>query len=167
MRIALTLLIWLIMVGGLSLYIQQRDRRMPAAVAAPTMEAAPAEEYTLEITPTFSPEPDPFAIGGDQAASSLVVRLGERVLLRSSQALPAGRPVTVHPLEGLAVGHNELYLQVSPPVGEAPMDHAVRVRLLQGNREIFDDTVWGVNGATVAGSIPFTLGKPAEGAHGH
>ena len=168
MRIALTALIWLIMVGGLTLYIQQRDRRLPPAIQIPTTEAASRDDYSLEITPTFSPEPDPFALQGDPAASAtLLVRLGERELFRSGQTLPAGKTVSVHPVAGLVVGHNELYLQAIPPLSEALMDHAVRVRLLQGNREVFDQTLWGLSGAKVAGAIPFILTKSAEAGHDH
>lgn len=168
MRIALTALIWLIMVGGLSLYIQQRDSRLPPAIQVPITEAAPREDYALEITPTFSPETDPFALQGDPSASaSLVVRLGERELFRGGKALPAGKTIAVKPLDGLLVGHNELYLQASPPASEALLDHAVRVRLLQGARVVFDQTLWGASGATVAGTIPFNLEKRAEAEHDH
>jgi len=168
MRIALTALIWLLMVGGLSLYIQQRNLRLPAEVRAPVTETAPMDDYALEITPTFSPEPDPFALQGDTtAAATLLVRLGERELFRSEQSLPAGKTITVQPLPGLVVGRNELYLRASPPVREAHMDHAVRVRLLQGTRELLDQTLWGLSGANVTGTIPFTLEKGAEAGHGH
>lgn len=168
MRFALTALIWLIMVGGLTFYIQQRDRRLPTPVRTPAAEAAPGEDYTLEITPTFSPESDPFALQGDPAASaSLLVRLGERELFRSERALPPGKTVSLYKVAGLVAGHNELYLHASPPVSEALMDHAVRVRLLQGNRELFDQTLWGLSGARVAGTIPFTLDKSGEAGHDH
>ena len=124
------------------------------------------DDYALEITPTFSPEPDPFALQGDpDASATLVVRLGERELFRSERALPAGKTVSVPAVAGLVVGHNELYLQASPPLSEALMDHAVRVRLLQGNREIFDQTLWGSSGAKVTGTIPFILTKSAEAGH--
>jgi len=168
MRFALVALIWLIMVGGLTLYIRQRDSRLPPAIQTPTAEAVPLEDYVLEITPTFSPEPDPFALKGDPADSaSLVVRLGGRELFSTGKALTAGRTITVQPLTGLVAGHNELYLQAAPPPGEALQDHAVRVRLLQGARLIFDQTLWGVSGATVAGAIPFNLDKRAEAGHDH
>lgn len=168
MRFALTVLIWLIMVGGLGLYIQQRDRRLPQGVPAPVTEAVQGEDYALEITPTFSPVPDPFALQIDpDASASLVVRLGERELFRSGKALPAGRIIALQPLAGLVAGQNELFLQASPPASEALQDHAVRVRLLQGARVIFDQTLWGVSGATVAGAIPFNLEKRAEAGHDH
>ena len=41
MKFALTALIWLIMVGGLTFYIQQRDRRLPPPVRTPAAEAVP------------------------------------------------------------------------------------------------------------------------------
>jgi len=168
MRFVLTVLVWLIMVGGLSLYIHERDRRKPPEIKAPATEAARMEDYTLEITPTFSTEPDPFALRGDPAASAtLVVRLGERELFRSEQALPAGETVSVHPVAGLIVGPNELYLRASPSLNEARMDHAVRVRLLQGNRVVFDETLWGRSGVNVAGTIPFTLTETPEDKHAH
>jgi hypothetical protein len=168
MRIALTALIWLIMIGGLSLYIHQRDQRLPPAIQILTTEAASMVDYTLEITPTFSPEPDHFALHGDPSASAtLVVRVGDRELFRSEQALPAGRAVSVHPVAGLVVGRNELYLWATPPLSEALMDHAVRVRLLQGNQEVFDETLWGLSGAKVAGTIAFILERSAEAEHDH
>jgi hypothetical protein len=168
MRIVLTALIWLLMIGGLGLYIQQRDRRQPSHIQTPSPQAAPMEAYTLEITPTFSPQPDPFALRRDPAASAtLVVRLGERELFRSEQALPAGRTIAVQPVAGLVAGRNELYLQASPPLSEALLDHAVRVRLRHGKREVFDATLWGESGANVAGSIPFTLEGSAGAGHDH
>lgn len=168
MRFALTALIWLIMVGGLTFYIQQRDRRLPPPVRITAAEAVPMEDYTLEITPTFSPEPDPFALQGDPVLpAALLVRLGERELFRSERVLPAGKTLSLHKVAGLVVGHNELYLQATPPVNEALMDHAVRVRLLQGNRELFDQTLWGSSGAVVAGTIPFSLDKGGEAGHDH
>jgi len=168
MRFALTALIWLLLVGGLSLYIQQRDRRLPRGVPAPVTETAPGEDYALEITPTFSPVPDPFVLQDDPAATAtMVVRLGGRELFRGGQSLPAGRTVSIQPLAGVVVGHNELYLRASPPTSEALLDHAVRVRLLQGGRELLDQTLWGRNGATVAGTIPFVVGKSTENGHGH
>jgi hypothetical protein len=168
MRFALTILIWLVMVGGLAFYIAQRDRRPPAEVRAATQEAAPMENFTLEITPTFATAADPYTLHGDHAAAAtLVVRLGERELYRSDQPLPAGVAVAVHPVAGLVVGRNELYLRASPPISEALLDHAVRVRLLQGSRVVLDETLWGKSGASVAGAIPFNLTGTAEAGHDH
>jgi len=168
MRFAMTTLVWLIMVGGLAFYIAQRDRRPSADIRTATEESAPMEDFTLEITPAFPTAADPYALHGDRAATAtLVVRLGERELFRSDRPLPAGVAVSVHPVAGLVVGRNELFLRASPPVSEALLDHAVRVRLLQGSRTVFDETLWGKSGASVTGAIPFTLGGTAEAGHDH
>ena len=168
MRFAITILVWLIMVGGLALYIDQRDRRQPAEVRSAAEVAAPMDDFTLELTPTFSTAVDPYALSGDPAAAAtLLVRLGERELFRSNKPLPAGIPVSLIPVAGLIVGRNELFVRAAPPLSEALKDHALRVRLLQGRRVVFDETLWGKNGDAVAGAIPFTLNGTAEAGHGH
>jgi hypothetical protein len=166
MRFALAAFAWLLMLGGLSLYIYQRDRHTPAAIQAPVQQAVATEDFTLEITPTFSPEPDPFALQGEEStAAPLVVRTADRELFRA-ESLEPGVPVRVHPLRGLVEGRNEIYLQAQPPVGEAGRNHAVRVRLLQGSQVVVDETLWRAGGANVAGTIPFTLAA-AENHHDH
>lgn len=167
MRFALVAAIWLILVGGLVLYTQQRERRQPPRMAAVVSEEAPMEEYTLEVTPGFATAADPFALAGDAAAAAtLVVRMGERELFRSDRPLPAGVTQSVHPVAGLLVGKNEIYLRAVPPPGEA-LDHAVRVRLLRGGRVLLDQTLWGESGAHVAGAIPFELTGTKEADHAH
>jgi hypothetical protein len=168
MRFVLTALIWLLMLGGLSLYIYQRDRHAPVPVQAPVTHEVSSQDFILEITPTFSPELDPFALQGDaDDATSLVVRTAQRELFRAEGGLERGVTVRVQPVRGLVEGRNELYLQAQPPVGEAHRDHAVRVRLVQGNRVVVDETIWGQSGANVTGTVPFTLTATAEDAHDH
>jgi hypothetical protein len=168
MRFALTALIWLLILGGLSLYIFQRDRRSQAPIQAPVMHEAAGQNFILEITPTFSPEPDPFALQGEAGDSpSLVVRTSQQELFRAEADLERGVPVQVQPVQGLVEGRNELYLQGTPPLSEAHRDHAVRVRLLKDNMVVADETIWGHGGAGVAGTISFTLTPMAEDAHDH
>ncbi|OGU10866.1 MAG: hypothetical protein A2075_21820 [Geobacteraceae bacterium GWC2_58_44] len=166
MRFALVAAIWLILVGGLALYTYQRERRLPPPIAEPTTREASMEAYTLEITPSFATAADPFALQGDTAASAtLLVRLGERELFRSDKPLAAGATLSLHPVPGLVIGRNEIYLRAVPPRGEA-LDHALRVRLLQGGRVLLDQTLWGEKGANVSGSVPFTLTETGEAGHG-
>lgn len=167
MRFALTALAWLLMFGGLGLYIQLRDRHRPAPIQAPARQVVTRQDFTLEITPTFSPEPDPFALQDPTTtAAPLVVRTAERELFRAARLEP-GVPVRVHPVNGLVEGRNELYLQAQPPLSEADRDHAVRVRLLRNGQVVVDQTLWGQSGANVAGTIPFTLSKVPEESHDH
>ncbi len=167
MRFTLTALAWLLMLGGLSLYIHQRDLQKPALLQAPVQKGLTAWEFTLELTATFSPEADPFALQGDDtAAAPLVVRTATQELYRAATLEP-GVVVQVNPVHGLLEGRNELYVQAQPPVDEAGRDHAVRVRLLQSSRVLVDQTIWGQGGASVAGTIPFTLEAHGEEPHGH
>jgi len=167
MRFALVAAIWLILVGGLFLYTYQRERRLPPQMEAVVSKDAPGEAFTLEITPSFATAADPFALKEDPAAgATIVVRTGGRELYRSDKPQQAGVTVTVHPVAGLVAGRNEIYLRVVPPLA-APLDHAVRVRLLQGGRVLLDETLWGEKGANVAGSIPFTLSETEDAGHEH
>jgi len=165
MRFVLVAAIWVLLVGGLSLYGYQRDRHKPPPVAAQAVREAPGEAYTLELTPGFETAADPFALKGDPSdAATLVVRLADRELYLSDKPLPAGVPQSLHPVPGLVFGHNEMYLRAVPPQGEA-LDHAVRVRLMQGDRVLFDRTLVGRNGAVVAGTLPFELEGAGEANH--
>ena len=165
MKFALVAAIWLILAGGLSLYIYQRDLRKPAPVAAETATESPMETLTLEITPGFATAVDPFALRDDPAAgATLLLRVADRELYRSDKPLPAGVTQSVHPVPGLVLGLNEIYLRAVPPHGEA-LDHAVRVRLLQQGRVVMDRTLWGENGAVVTGTLPFELHEAGEGSH--
>ena len=167
MKFAMVALIWLILVGGLTLYTYERDRRKPHPIEAVTSKEAPMEAYTLEITPSFATATDPFALKGEPAAEATVVlRAGDRELFRSDKPLAAGVTVSVHPVAGLVLGRNELYLRAAPPLGGA-LDHAVRVRLLQRGRVFLDQTLWGEKGAVVSGTIPFELTGTGEAVHGH
>lgn len=166
MRFTLTALAWLLMLGGLSLYIHQRDLQKPAPLQAPVQEGLSAREFTLEVTATFSPEADPFALQGDDTAAPLVLRTATQELYRAA-ALEPGVVVQINPVHGLLEGRNEIYVQAQPPVSEAGRDHAVRVRLLQSSRVLVDQTLWGQGGASVSGTIPFTLKTHGEAPHEH
>jgi hypothetical protein len=167
MRFTLTALAWLLMFGGLSLYIHQRDRQKPSPLQAPIQQGLAAREFTLELTATFSPEADPFALQGDEAAAApLVVRTAAQELYRT-ESLEPGVALRVTPVHGLVEGRNELYVQAQPPVSEAGLDHAVRIRLLQDSRVLVDQTLWGQGGSSVAGTIPFTLETHGEEPHEH
>ena len=166
MRFALTALIWLLILGGFSLYIFQRDRRTQAPIQAPAMHEAAGQNFILEITPTCSPQSDPFALQGEAGDSpSLIVRTSQHELFRAEDDMERGVPVQVQPVHGLVEGRNELYLQGTPPLSEAHRDHAVRVRLLKDSRVVADETIWGHGGAGVAGTISFILTPMTEDGH--
>jgi hypothetical protein len=168
MRFALVALAWLILVGGLSFYIHERDSRPAVEISKPAVREAARGNYTLEVTPTFSTAADPFALQGEvTAASTLQVSQGDKIIYRTEESLEAGMTVRVHPVAGLTAGRNELYLQASPPLSDIPRDNAVRVRVLLDNRVLVDETLWAESGAKVSGTIAFSLTKPEDVDHDH
>ena len=165
MRFLLVAAIWLVLVGGLSLYTWQRDRLKPPPLAAETVTGVSPELYALEVTPEFTTAGDPFALRGDSAESAtLLVRTANRELFRSDQPVAAGMTQSVHPLPGLVLGRNEIYVRAVPPLDEQ-QDHALRVRILQGEKVLLDQTVRGEKGAVVAGTLSFELKEKGEGSH--
>lgn len=168
MRFLLTALIWLVLIGGLSFYIHQRDTRIiPQGRAKAAVEVAGAD-YLLEVTPTFGVEPDPFALLDEgQAAATLLVRLGGRDIYRGEQPLARGEALRIGPVEGLVVGNNEFYLEASPPFEEAHLSHALRVRLLHAEVVQLDQTLWSAAGGKVSGTLAFILEPAVETDHDH
>lgn len=164
MRFFLVAAIWLVLVGGLALYTYQRDRMQHAVVAAEPVREAQGESLTLELTPSFTTSADPYALEGRDAKATVLVRAADRELFASDNPIPAGVTRTVHPVQGLVLGLNEIYVRAVPPQGEAK-DHALRVKLLRGGEVLLDRTLWGEKGAVVAGSIPFELKESGGGVH--
>ena len=168
MRFILVALIWLVLIGGLSFYIQQRDARIPPRAEAQVSLQAVSGNYALELTPTFGAAPDPFALQVEgEAPATLLVRLDGQPVYRSEAPLVRGETLRIAPLEGLVAGRNELYVEATPAFDEAHLSHALRVRLLRDGIELLDQTLWGEAGRKVSGSVAFTLAAPAEEAHDH
>ena len=158
MRITLSLFVWLVFVGGLVLYMQTRGVTLQAT--GPGVEIQAAEgNYGLEITTTFTVEPDPFGLQTDEGEEqpALVVKLGEREILRKTDILEAGIPLRVEPLQGLVEGTNEIYLEASPPLEQIDKSNGVRVQVFQGGQSIAEHTFWSVSGQKVADTMRFTL----------
>lgn len=162
MRFVLAALVWLVMLGGLGLFVAQRDRYAFAPQEAPARQLAPGEELSLEITTTFSPQADPFALEGDEGGGApLVVRNAARELFRG-EGMEPGIPFRVHPIPGLSEGLNEIFLRAKPPLAESEKNHAVRVRILRDGEVVADQTLWGTGGAGIAGNIIFNLKGPEQ-----
>lgn len=168
MRIIIAALICVAFIGGLSFYMNSRADSAAAPTVAYRAEAA-EKSYALEITPTFAVEPDPFALqteGGD-LPPALLVRLGEKEILRETETLAAGLPIRVDPLEGLVVGINEIWFTASPPLTASGQSQAIRLRVFEENQAIASQTFWSEPGGTVAGTLRFTIEEEAEKEGGH
>ncbi|HEY5672184.1 MAG TPA: hypothetical protein VIR78_00595 [Malonomonas sp.] len=168
MRFILTALIWLVVIGGLSFYIHQRDARIIPQAQAQISVAMTAADYLLEVTPTFGAEVDPFALLDEgQAPATLLVRLGGQNLYRGEEPLARGEILQIEPVSGLVEGNNELYFEASPPFEEAHLNHALRVRLLRGGVVQLDQTLWAEAGGKVSGTVLFQLEPSAEAGNDH
>ena len=170
MRIGLVAVIWVVLIGGMIVYLHHRD--IPDLAAGTAIELRTAEgNYVLEIITTFAVEPDPFALQVDQSEkpTALVVRLGGREILRRTDRLEAGTPIRVEPIVGVVEGTNEIYLEASPPLEQSAKSHAVRVRVLRDGRPVAEETFWSLPGGKVADIFRFVLvaRQKKEDDHGH
>ena len=166
MRFVLSLLIWLVIVGGLFTYTCQRDANLPQS---PTVVEASQQVqgiHLLEITPTFSVEKDPFALESDTENTSLLeLRLNGSTIDPPAVEMRRGQVIQIHALTKLQVGFNEFYISAGPPLSEGMLHHGMRARLLVGNSVLFDETIWASPGARVSGAINFTLAAEKDDHH--
>lgn len=169
MRPLIAVLIWVVLVGGLLLYVRSRD----AVDTAPSFRLVPAQgTYSVEITTTFTAEPDPFAlrVEDEEKPSALSLKLNGKEVLRLTDRVDAGSPIRVEPLRGLVEGSNELYLEANPPAGEAGRSHAVRVRVLRDGIPLSDRSFWSGQGSKIATTLRVNLtpgGQQEEDGHAH
>ena len=168
MRFILSIIIWIIFVGGMWLYTWQRDAGLPSGPAAFQAVEQLEGDYSVEITPTFSIENDPFALQTDaQSSSPLELRINGISIEVPTGELRRGERVEIRDLPNMQAGFNEVYVKASPPINENIMDHGLRVRLIDKNYVILDDTIWGSGGALVSGTISFTIAPTEDDNHDH
>ena len=168
MRFVLSIVVWLIIVGGLVFYMHQREDTTGSL--PPIIEPKAAEvSYSLVLTPTFSIEPDPFAIRLDDQTESpaLLVRLGDREILRIADRLEAGDPIRIDPIPGLMMGVNEFYIEANPPLESTQKSRAIRIQVFQNERVASDTTLWSEPGAKVNGTFRFEIAQPEKEKSDH
>lgn len=167
MRFILTAVIWLVILGGLWSYTRQRA----AAEAVVSFDNPGVEEvkatYSLLLTPTFSLEPDPFALtSGDTGGAAVALRVNGVELPLAEESLQRGQTWTMQEVTGLVQGDNEIFIQASPPLAESGLEHGIRIRLLKSGVATVDSTVWSEQGSLVTGSVHFEL-EPTRHEHDH
>lgn len=167
MRFLMALTTWIVFVGGLFGYTTWRDAKVPVGGAEAKMTIASEGAYSLEITPSFSLEEDPFALQtGSESAAPLELKLNGRLLPVPIENVRRGQPLKIDGIEGVVVGNNEIHLKASPPVGDTVLDNCVRIRLLEEGAAVADTTIWGSRGALVSGTVAFTITEE-EAEHAH
>ncbi|THB75821.1 MAG: hypothetical protein D6B25_10975 [Desulfobulbaceae bacterium] len=169
MRFVLVGLIWLVIVGGLWFYVQNRDARLGKLESTQVVDLRVDRSFSLQITSTFSSEPDPFALstGDNSGERNLLIKLNGSMLELPPGDLSRGQTVTLTDIQGVLQGNNELFVKASPPVSESMLNHGIRLQLFEGLTGIVDQTVWGDGGALVSGSVSFSYQDQEGDQHDH
>lgn len=167
MRFLLCLVIWIVFVGGLYAYTEQRDRGFPTENVVALVEEKSAERVSIELTPTFSVEDDPFALQTQEQTAPFDLRLNGITVEIANLPITRGQTLFIRDLEVALSDHNELFIKASPPVAESHLNHGIRLRLLNKDQVLADQTIWSSGGGLVSGTVPFTLPDAPEIDHDH
>lgn len=155
MRFLLSAAIWLVLIGGLWVFTSQRDAgvvQTPRTVVDHTAQGS----FAIEVTTTFTLEDDPFAIQTDNTKSTgMDLRLNGRRLALAEEKPSRGQTIRMDKVEGVLQGHNEVYVQASPPVAESHLEQGLRIKFFVDGNLIADRTFWSSSGATISDSLSF------------
>lgn len=165
---------------GVNFYLAPAAVPNPASVqAAASAAPKPAlQALFVELTPSFTAQPDPFALqlNANQAAPALRLRSGSRELARLEQA-EAGIPILLGPFDDLPITADasapqgaksrlELFAEAHPPTsGAGPSKVAfLRIRLFRRNAQgqpeaapVGETVITSPPGMPVAGLAVLTL----------
>lgn len=167
MRLVSVALVWVIIIGSVFLYMDQRARNVVSStvtILEPSPKAA-AKPVTFDITTTFSVETDPFALtaGSDNAGHGLILKLGDTMLVNTSEHVQAGIPLSSQPVKGLTAGRHEAYLQASPSNEDGSAHMAARLRIFEGEQLLKEKTFWADPGERISGVLDFELHETGAG----
>ena len=166
-RLGLCAFVWVLFVGGVTLYMGHRHSAMGQPATAMALRTVD-RTYLVEVTTSFTAEADPFALRTDtsEEAPALLLRLGDTELLRLSDGVVAGQPRRLEAVQGLTRGSNELFVKATPPTALEGRQF-VQLRVLQGGQSLAETVLWSEGGAAVAGSLRFVLEEDEEDGHEH
>lgn len=168
MRFFLVISIWIVIVGGLWGYISQRDYKRQQIVASSPVDLSVQGDFSVEITPTFSTEEDPFALTvSDSTVAPFEIKLNGTSLETEIVDLQRGQKLRLEKISGMLAGHNEFFITASPPLSEDNLEHGIRIKLFEDQTLIVDKTVWSGLGSQVSGTVSFTHMKQQEDDHDH
>jgi hypothetical protein len=158
MRIFITVIVWVVFIGGLTLYMNHRGSADYAVVNFHEFKKV-EKVYALEVTPSFVLKSDPFAlnIDGRNGSPALLVRLGQHIIFEVDAPLTISETYKVEPLNGLIIGENEIYVEASPPLNQISTQNALRVRIMKNGNPVAEKTIWSSPGSKVSGTFQFTL----------
>ena len=145
--------------------------------------------FVVELTPTFEAAQGDFSsiepVSGE-------LRLNGKLLWESRAILPAGLPITISPEPIFVAGENELWVAfyrqgmgvgddfgfqddeatrsrdfeagTSSYANDTTSVCGVRVRIIQNQRVVLDETLWSVLGGVPGGVLKFKLHKNSTGS---
>jgi hypothetical protein len=160
-RLVITAVIWVALLGGLSLYMHGRE----PAVAVEEFTFREAEgSYSIDVTTGFAVEPDPFALQAEEGAqpAALTVQVNGEQILRETERVPQGAPIRVEDVTGLIAGVNEFYVEANPPLDASQQAHALRIRVLRDGTPLAERTFWSEPGGRIAETFELTV-ETAQG----
>ncbi len=167
MRFLLCFVIWIVFVGGLYAYTEKRDSVVAPARAADPAQAEVQERLSIELTPTFSVEDDPFALKTEEQTGPFELRLNGMAVDIADLPISRGQTLFIRDLGFELADHNEVFVKASPPVAESSLTHGIRLRLLSHDRVLADETVWSSGGGLVSGTVTFSLNDTPGTDHDH
>jgi hypothetical protein len=158
-RIAIALLLWVIVLGGLNLYMRQFETSGSDAASSSRQRPAQAEApYAMELTTTFNVEPDPFALtaNASEEPAGLVVQLQGNEILRKTREVETGAPIVLN-VPGLVRGLNEFFVEANMPLESIGKSYALRLRLTQAGSPVAEETFWSEGENRITGILRVSL----------
>jgi hypothetical protein len=115
-------------------------------------------DYSLEITPTFTAQEDPYALDtGDKRTPVLTVKLNGSTILERYNDVERGESIQLEKVTGLVRGWNEFHIEASTSGSEYSRARALRFRLFQGLNPVLERTLWAAPGERLSGAIPYGI----------
>ena len=110
MRFLLCFVIWIVFVGGLYAYTEKRDSVVVPARAADPAQAEVQERLSIELTPTFSVEDDPFALKTEVQTGPFELRLNGMAVDIADLPISRGQTLFIRDLGFELADHNEVFV---------------------------------------------------------
>ncbi len=156
MRFISIIIIWIVLIGGMTLFMNSRPSTVP--IQEIKRDAAQGD-FWLDVTTTFDAQPDPFALSLDDSSSAtaLLVKVDGDEILREEKSVQAGSVIQVKPVSQLKVGQNEFFIEANPPASLINQAHAVRCRIFNGSSLLKEQTVWSQPGLSIVSTFSIDL----------
>ncbi|PHS03229.1 MAG: hypothetical protein COA78_18640 [Blastopirellula sp.] len=111
MRLLIACIAAVVAFSSVVIYIELTAR--PVANNGPIEIETSTEVFRIEVVLSFNAGADLFAENTEEA-TSLLVKLGNRVLFSDTNTINAGQAIIISDVSNLTVGTNELHLEATP-----------------------------------------------------